>query len=189
MQFPHKSKVVHHALTGAPYQLQPVDAVEATPQQLSQITAICNEYRVYSWLFKDRFSGQPYPSSSAADWLSWGIQGWHDGSHFVFVVLDHSGLVVAACDIKDANPDLAEIGYWSSIHHRGIMTNAVRAMVELGKEAGFRRFFAEAHRENVRSQAVLKRTGFVLSDLSPRKPEHLIYLRETDTGHPASLNP
>ena len=168
--------------------LQSVDSVAGTADNLDRITAICNEEQVYSWLFRGMFSGQPYPRTSAEEWLSWGSDGWKHGSHFVFAVLDSGGDVAAACDIKDTNLGCAEIGYWSSAAHRGIMTNAVQAMIDLAVEAGFCGFFAEVHGENVRSQGVLLRSGLTLSDMAPRKPAHLIYKSEqADAGNLASL--
>jgi RimJ/RimL family protein N-acetyltransferase len=178
MKFARKSTSIQNALTGEPYLLQSVDSVDRTGEQFDRIAAICNEEQVYSWLFQSMFTGIPYPRTSAEEWLSWGTDGWKDGSHFVFAVLDSSGHVAAACDIKDTNLDCAEIGYWSSANHRGIMTNAVRAMIELASEAGFSGFFAEAHEDNLRSQDVLVRSGFSLADIPPRKANHRIYQSE-----------
>ncbi len=167
--------------------LQSVDSVDRTAEQLDRITSICNEDQVYSQLFQGMFSGLPYPRTSAEEWLSWGADGWESGSHFVFAVLDSSGHVAAACDIKDANPDGAEIGYWSSASHKGIMTNAVRAMMDLARGAGFQGFFAEVHQENLRSQGVLVRSGFGPSDMTARRPAHLLYKSErADSVEPAA---
>ncbi|TLD70424.1 GNAT family N-acetyltransferase [Phragmitibacter flavus] len=175
MWFKRQSKPIQNALTGAPYFLQSLDSVDATDDQLERITSICNEPAVYRWLFESRYSGQPYPGSSAAEWLSWGADGWINQTHFAFAVLNAEGRVAAACDIKDTNRDSAEIGYWSGAAHRGIMTNAVQAMLELGLEAGFRGFFAEVHQENLQSRGVLTRAGLQLTERSPRRPFYLIY--------------
>jgi len=67
--------------------------------------------------------------------------------------------VVAACDIK-SNALNAEIGYWSSQAHRGVMTNALVAMCDMAAGAGFVALFARTKTGNVRSEAVLKRAGF-----------------------------
>lgn len=162
--------------------LQSVDSVDRTAEQLDRVTAICNEKQVYSWLFQVMFSGLPYPRTSAEEWLLWGTAGWKQRSYFVFAVLDSSGHVAAACDIKDTNLDCAEIGYWSSTNHRGIMTNAIQAMIDLALEAGFRGFFAEVHEDNIRSQGVLIRSGFVRGDMHPRKADHRIYQSKRGAG-------
>ncbi len=175
MHFARKSKAIQNALTQEPYLLQSVDLLDPTSEHIDRIAAICNEPQVYSWLFQGLFSGLPYPRTSAQEWLSWGTEGWLHGTHFVFAVLDSSGYVAAACDIKDTNVDGAEIGYWASNNHRGIMTNAIRAMLDLASEAGFRGFFASVHEENSPSQGVLLRVGFVPSGNHPQKPDHRIY--------------
>ncbi len=182
MHFTRKSTLIQNALTGEPYVLQSVDSVDRTAEQFDRITAICNEEQVYSWLFQGMFSGLPYPRTSAEEWLSWGTDGWKHRSHFVFAVLDSSGHVAAACDIKDTNLGCAEIGYWSSANHRGIMTNAVRAMIDLASKAGFSGFFAEAHEDNFRSQGVLARSGFSLADIPSRKANHRVYQSEQVGG-------
>lgn len=94
------------------------------------------------------------------EWLSWASQGWRANTHFCFAVTDDSGAIAAACDIKSRDPDGAEIGYWASARHRGVMTNAVSAMCEAARQAGFRSLMARVRHENSRSQAVLARAGF-----------------------------
>ena len=167
--------MIENALTGEHYQLQAIDSIEPSKVHIGRITEICNEPEMYRWLYRDMFEGQPYPPDSAHDWIAWGTEGWEKGTHFVFVVVDRDGEIAAACDIKDADPDHAEIGYWVAKDHRGIMTNAVLAMLDLAGRAGFRRFFAEVHPENERSQAVLQRTGFLLSEDEAQTPGHLVY--------------
>lgn len=177
MDFTSKSALILNALTAQPYRLQSVDSLLVTAEQLDRITTICNEEQIYSWLFRDMFSGRPYPRSAAADWINWGCEGWKNRTHFVFAVMDSSDHVVAACDIKDPNLDAAEIGYWCSIHHRGIMTNAILAMMTLAEQAGFRGFSAQVHSDNIPSQQVLLRAGFVPGEINPSKLTHRIYRR------------
>ena len=124
-----------------------------------RIAAICNEPEVYEWLFRDLFAGRPYEEANARDWLQWSRDGWSSGTHYVFAVIDDDEGIAAACDIKSREPN-AEIGYWASQRHRGVMTNAVKAMCALAREAGFRELFARTKEKNLRSQAVLERAGF-----------------------------
>ena len=79
----------------------------------------------------------------------------------MFVVLDEQGLAAAACDIKSSDLEAAEIGYWSSEKHRGVMTNSLLAMVAAGFQVGFRRFYARVRPGNYDSAAVLLRAKFV----------------------------
>lgn len=177
VSFPRKTQTIKNALTGELYSLHPIDSIQPTESHIEKVTSICNEPEIYQWLYSEMFDGQPYPSESAVEWISWGAEGWQNGTHFVFVVLDSTGVIVAACDIKDTDPERAEIGYWASVGHRGIMTNAVKAMLDLAEQAGFRGFFAEVLPKNLRSQAVLNRSGFALTEDNAQKAGLTVYRR------------
>ena len=151
---------VTNYLNGRRYSVLRCDHVEPTFDRLAEIVAICNEPEVYSWLFREVLSGLAYPPEKAMEWLSWASDGWRANNHFCFAVTDDSGAIVAACDIKSNDPDGAEIGYWASAHHRGVMTNSVDAMCQAARQAGFRSLMARVRHENSRSQAVLARVGF-----------------------------
>ncbi|MDF1657884.1 MAG: GNAT family N-acetyltransferase [Verrucomicrobiales bacterium] len=168
---------VVNALTGNPYLLLPISKLEASPANLDDITAICNQELVYKWCFRSLCDGKPYPPTMASDWINWGTEGWEKGTHFVYVVTSSDGRVAAACDIKSADLKRAEIGYWSSADHRGIMTNAVRKLIQLADNAGFRVLFADIHPENRRSLAVIKRCGFHQVDRRPTIEGHIPFDR------------
>ena len=91
----------------------------------------------------------------------WAAAGWRDNTHFVFAALDAQGQVAAACDIKSNDPSWAEIGYWSSRRHRGVMTNIVLEVSRQARQAGFTTLFARTRRGNTRSVGVLHRAGFI----------------------------
>ena len=166
IRFPSSLRIpFSHPLNGRTYHLVSCDQIAPTPEHLQRITRIANEPAIYDLLFKDRLQGQPYPVEKAVEWLTWSTQGWRDGTHFSFAVTDESGAVAAACDIKSADPDGGEIGYWSSLHHTGVMTSAVQLMCAEAKRAGFRTLTARIHKGNVRSRAVLRRVGFDETDL------------------------
>jgi RimJ/RimL family protein N-acetyltransferase len=152
--------VTNH-LSGRRYSVLRCDHVEPTLDRLAEIVAICNEPEVYSWVFREVLSGRAYPTEKAMEWLLWASDGWRANTHFCFAVTDDSGAIVAACDIKSSNPDGAEIGYWASALHRGVMTNAVDAMCQAARQAGFRSLMARVRHENSQSQAVLARVGFI----------------------------
>lgn len=155
---PLRIPVVNH-LTGRTCFLVQASDLISDPLSVSQVASICNESDVYEWLFREPFTGRPYDEAKALEWLQWSRDGWLSGRHFVFAVVDDARWVNAACDIKSNEP-VAEIGYWASRQHRGVMTNAVKAMCGLAKEAGFRKLCARTKEKNLRSQAVLERSGF-----------------------------
>jgi len=169
---------VKNHLTGKLHQLVPVSDLSASSPQIDRIVSICNEPRLFRTLFSDKFPDGEYPRTSADDWISCAQSGWLDGSHFVFATVDDQGLVIAVCDIKSADIRNAEIGYWASSHHRGVMTNSVSAMLDLAKQAGFLDFFADVLEWNDCSQRVLERVGFSLSPLAAGKPGQIQYRSE-----------
>ena len=138
--------------------------VEATDHFYESIVNICNEEKIYNWLFRESLEGKPYTRTKAESFKKWGTDGWNSNTHFVFLTLSESADVAAACSIKSSDLESAEIGYWSSSNHRGIMTNAVKAMVKNGFEAGFKSFFAKVKSKNSDSAAVLVRAGFLKSN-------------------------
>ncbi len=148
-----------NALNGCPYRLMRANEINCDDAQIARIVSICNEPEVYAWLFREPLDGKAYKTTKARDWLKWSAAGWAAGSHFVFAVIDDHQHIAAACDIKSRDP-VAEIGYWASRHHRGIMTNVVKAMCDWASEAGFQGLFARTKLANSASQAVLERAGF-----------------------------
>jgi len=158
---------LRNAVTGAQYMLQPLYKLAASSKIFEDIVTICNEALVYQWCFRELCKESAYPKELAVDWLRWGTEGWENSTHFVYVVTDLDGAVAAACDIKSSNLERAEIGYWSSAHHRGIMTNSARAVIQLADAAGFNVLFADIHPENRRSLAVIQRCGFITVDRQP----------------------
>ena len=134
--------------------------IEPTEAFLDSIVSVCNEQHIYDWLFKNRLQGKAYPKSDAVWFHKWGSDGWTNNTHFLFIVTDQKGRAVAAADIKTAEIEAAEIGYWSSGHHRGVMTNAIEIMVKAGLNAGFQCLYAKVRPGNEASEAVLKRLRF-----------------------------
>lgn len=155
---PLRVPIANH-LSGRTYQLVRACDLRADSSTVAWIVSICSEPNVYEWLFREPLDGLPYDASKALEWLRWSNDGWQLGTHFVFAVIDDQESIAAACDIK-SNEQVAEIGYWASDHHRGVMTNAIVAMCTLAAEEGFRGLLARTKKENHRSQRVLQRAGF-----------------------------
>ena len=160
MNFPDSYEVpITNHLTGHTYRLVNAGGLEPTDSTLRGITAICNEPAIYDWLFRPSLEGKPYPEQKAREFLAWSKAGWDTRTHFVFAVIDGQGEIAAACDLKSIAP-VPEMGYWASHHHRGIMTNAVRAVIAFASAAGFTALYARTKIGNTQSQSVLLRAGF-----------------------------
>ena len=150
-------RTVTNYLTGVPYLLRPFDGSWTPP--LSEIVRVCNEPRVYE-LFRHRLDGSPYGFENAGLFVDWAERGWRLGTHFVLALLSEPACVVGALDIKSPEWECAEIGYWLSEHHRGLMTNAVLELKSIAREMGYRSLYARVRPENLASAAVLLRAGF-----------------------------
>ncbi|GCE45345.1 RimJ/RimL family protein N-acetyltransferase [Thermosporothrix hazakensis] len=125
-----------------------------------RLEAICNEELIYERLFRNRLHGQPYTRAHAEAFLLWAREGWAKWEWFVFVVRDPQGQIVAALDIKSADPGAAEIGYWASVTSRGVMTNAVVALCQVAQDAGYACLYAHIAPDNGPSLGVVRRAGF-----------------------------
>ncbi len=161
--------------TQEPCVLQALDeSATVTPQDEATIVTICNEPLIYHRLFRKVLGGQPYSLAKAQGFVHWAQQGWRDRSWFVFLLRDSTGQIIAAIDIKSADTDGAEIGYWASASRPGIMTNAVLQLCEVAREAGYRRLFALIVPDNAQSLGVVGRAGFVQTEDVTRDGTHYL---------------
>jgi RimJ/RimL family protein N-acetyltransferase len=127
---------------------------------VDRIASICAEPEVYKMLFEEMLGGRPYQREDAAIFAQFAGAGWERNEMFVFLVRDVTDRIVAAVDIKSANLNSSEIGYWASAHHPGYMTNAVLALSSLARGVGYKSLYARTKLSNFRSQLVLRRAGF-----------------------------
>jgi RimJ/RimL family protein N-acetyltransferase len=155
-----KKQSVVSAKTKKKYALDRITALPDTRETVENLVDICNEPDIYNALFRIMCQGKPYMSENARAFLDWAREGWEDNAHFVFVVLDDQERHIGALDIKSADLEGAEIGYWASSRHRGIMTPAVEVLCQVAKRAGYQSLTACAAVENGRSQKILLNNGF-----------------------------
>lgn len=144
---------------GKEYKAASADKIPLNGKQSANIAKICNQESIY-WLFSKRLGGRPYGREDADNFLNWAHRGWREQTHFVFLVSDSSELVVAALDIKSADRSMAEIGYWCSESHRGLMSNAIEKLLLAAREEGFACLFARVRKDNLPSQKVLEKNSF-----------------------------
>ncbi len=165
---------------GEIFKMQSVDeSSELRPEDLEQVAEICNEGLVYDTLFRGKFEGRPYTSEDAKGFTDWAKQGWNNNDKFVFLIRDPQNRIVGAIDIKSNNTEAAEIGYWASSTTPGIMTNAVKALCDIAKDAGYKQLYGLTVPNNERSQKVLLRAGFSDEGLADRKgKEYLKFTRD-----------
>jgi len=99
----------------------------------------------------------------AQSFLTWARKGWAEKTHYVFLITDLDGEIVAAVDIKSNTLENAEIGYWASSTSPGLVSHAVAMICLIGREAGYTSFIGLTLPDNEKSASVLRRNLF--SDL------------------------
>lgn len=157
--FPNQIVFRNH-VTGKFGSLLRADKIADLSCRAETIASICNETLIYEALFRQTLGGEPYTIEKALEFVSWAKSGWSSNSHFVFFMTNEKKNIVGCMDIKSANLDCAEIGYWSSKKSRGNTSNALNALVESATVIGFRSLIAYVNHKNVRSIRVLERVGF-----------------------------
>jgi RimJ/RimL family protein N-acetyltransferase len=170
---PLQQTVTRHGRSGR-FAIISGDQLKATPDLVARIVACCNEREIYASLFTQACNGLPYNSAHALQWLDWVRDGWAKQTHFCFFVLDEVSLPVASCDLKTSDVHNCEIGYWCSRSARGVMTNAVMAMLRHASLSGFESFHAFVRPANMHSQRLLDRIGF-FRDVQRDEPDRLYY--------------
>lgn len=136
----------------------------AKNEDLERIKTICNEPLVYKWLFKENLRNKPYTLEKAKGFIDWAHDGWNKQEYFVFLIKDIQGVIQAAIDVKSNNVDKAEVGYWASGDKPGIMTNVVKILCDLAKQAGYKGLFSDVQVTNEKSGKVLERINFSLEE-------------------------
>ncbi|MCB9965515.1 MAG: GNAT family N-acetyltransferase [Rhodospirillales bacterium] len=154
-----KTSIIQYP-TDIDYQFVPLSDFEADKSTADDIAKICNEPLIYNRLFKKVCENEAYPAQKATEFLKWAKTGFEDSTHFVFLIVNQSNQPAGAIDIKQNDLNSAEIGYWLSKEHTGLMTNAVIELVKQAKENGFKSLYGMCEIDNLKSQAVLERANF-----------------------------
>lgn len=150
------------------------DSARFSAADRERIVAVCNEPLIYEMLFAGRLGGRAYGNNDAREFLEWAEAGWLQRNYFVFLIVSPSNGVVGAIDIKSPNLEAAEIGYFASAEHPGLMTNTVIGLCGLALRAGYRSLFALVQPHNQRSAAVLSRSGFMADGEAQRGEKTLL---------------
>ena len=164
-----KEKIIFNVKTRGPYRLFPLANMDPTPDQLQSIVEACSSEEIYKWLFKEIFP-QGYTLQNASDFIDWAREGWQRGNFFVFAIQSSNGEIAGAIDIKNEDLDGGEIGYWIHKDHSGLASNAVAAIKNIAKQAGYKRLFAQTKANNTRSENVLIKNSFIEDDSFRKNP-------------------
>ncbi len=146
--------------TGEKYRMFGGREMQFSEEDVSRIADICSQDEIYNILFKHIFKGASYTQESAKVFISRIEQGWKDNNFFVFITRKTNDEIVGAMDIKSANLDNAEVGYWADKNSGGFVTNQLKELVSIARQAGYKKLFADVRVGNEKSRNVLERAGF-----------------------------
>jgi ribosomal-protein-serine acetyltransferase len=128
------------------------------------VAALDGDEEIASWL--DSIP-QPYTDPDANAWLAQAGRAWAEGTSFPFAVVDaRSRRLLGGMGLRwnDRVNQVGEVGYWAraEVRGRGVTTRALRLVADWAlAEAGCERLVVRADTQNVPSQRVAERAGFV----------------------------
>ncbi|MDT7725664.1 MAG: ribosomal-protein-serine acetyltransferase [Actinomycetota bacterium] len=111
-----------------------------------------------------------YGEREAAEFLGLTTKNWANGEAFEYAITTPDGDVIGGCGLmRRIGPGGLEIGYWLSHRHTGcgVMTKAVRLLVDEAFRIGVERVEILHDVLNVRSGAVPERLGFTMIEQRP----------------------
>jgi len=154
-------KVIKNYITNESYHLVSADnSYIVTDNNLKELHDICNEPLIYKEIFQSNLHGKTYPIKKAQKYFDWSNEGWQTKSYFNFILLSPDNKICGNIDIKSNNLAAAEVGYFVSANHKGIITNAVKELISFAKSKKYKSLYAYTTPKNYRSQQVLKRCKF-----------------------------
>ncbi len=137
------------------------DSLKMSRGDLLAIVKICNEPLVYKYIFRDALDSRPYTIEDARVFVEWAHRGWGEHRHFVFLIKNPGGKIVGCVGISTDILTSSPIGYWMTGSVSGVMTNVLSCLVDIARDAGYRKLSALVEPDNVRSSKLLERVKFV----------------------------
>jgi RimJ/RimL family protein N-acetyltransferase len=134
------------------------------------LVSCCNDAEIARWL---RFP-QPYLSGHAQDFLERSESEWRVGRAYRLAITNGRGDLVGAISLRPTG-GTARIGYWlaAEARGRGIATRAVETIYGWATRSfTFEEYLIFIDAQNVRSQAVARRAGFVELPDPVQQPDH-----------------
>ena len=137
---------------------------------LPAVVAACSDPEIPRFL---PLVPSPYREQDGREWLARVAHKWeHDDEERVFAIVDGERdefLGVVTIRLSDGG----SLGYWLRREARGsgVMTQAVQALVDWARdEHGIERLCITAHPENLASQRVAEKAGFVRAGVTTHEP-------------------
>ena len=136
-----------------------------TPADVDDIAAACSDPEIARFIPHIRL---PYTREMAAAFVAGVERAWETSDERTFAIVRREGeelLGIVTIRLHDEG----SIGYWLKREARGagVMTEAVRAVVDWAAGQGIARLWITAHPDNLASQRVAEKAGFTRVGLAP----------------------
>ncbi len=136
---------------------------------LSAVVAACCDWEIPRFI---PFVPLPYSEQDGRSFLADVERQWEGSDERTFAIVEHQTdrfLGVVAIPLREGG----SLGFWLSreARGRGVMTEAVKAAVDWARgEHGIERLYITAHPDNVASQRVAQKAGFVRVGITQHEP-------------------
>ncbi len=138
------------------------------PDDLRAVVEACQDANIPRFI---PFVPVPYGDDDGRAFLESVERAWSDSDERTFAICLDDDVLVGAVTVRLREG--GTVGYWLSSEARGqgLMTEAVRAVVRWAREeCGVERLSLWTHPENLPSQAVARRAGFVRVGIAEHTP-------------------
>lgn len=163
--------------SGMPVYLRSLEAEDS-----ARLASIANEYDIACDIFNLGVFPYPYSKDDASTFIRQALEKEVSGNEYNFVVCDIDGKIVGACALWIKVLKLTgEIGYWIGKEYRGrgYATSAVKLIMWLGfNRKELQRVYAEAYSDNIASNSVLRKAGFIKEGIKRSSGYTTRYLSE-----------
>ena len=136
---------------------------------LSAVVAACCDSQIPRFI---PFVPLPYSEQDGRSFLAEAERKWKGSDERTFAIVEYQSdrfLGVVTIRLRDGG----SLGFWLSrdARGRGVMTEAVKAVVNWARgEHGIERLYITAHPDNVASQRVAEKAGFVRVGITQHEP-------------------
>lgn len=101
-----------------------------------------------------------YHPQNAEEFLQMSVEHWESCTAFSYALMSPANEFAGVIDLKRREPQVTEVGYWADPAHRGVMSNALHALMGLAREAGYMRLCLYISDDNPASLGVARRCNF-----------------------------
>lgn len=138
------------------------------PADLAAVVAACRDPEIPRFI---PFIPVPYSKEAGRTWLAGVQRKWRDSDERTFAILDGTDRFLGVVTIRLREG--GSLGFWlrREARGKGVMTEAVKAVVDWARsENGIDRLYITAHPDNLASQRVAEKAGFVRVGITPHEP-------------------